>query len=79
MGRTRWHRFDLDGERYYWTSYPSEHRVGDGPWQPDEYLTVSRSPNTPGVGMVLPAGTVVTEQHAIDLVRLAKAHGRKIP
>jgi hypothetical protein len=68
-----WHRFEIDGEAYYWTAYPSETRIGDGPWSPTEYLTVSRAADTPGVGQGFPSGTVVTEQNAIDLVRLVKS------
>ncbi len=70
---------DVDGETYYWTAYPSEQKVGDGPWTPIDYLNVSRKPNASGIGMAYPPGTVITEQHAIDLVRLAKAEGRELP
>jgi hypothetical protein len=73
-----WHCIDVDGETYFWTTYPSQQRVGDGPRQPIEYVNVSRKPNTPGIGACHPPGTVITEQHAIDLVRLAKAEGRDL-
>jgi hypothetical protein len=79
VGDMVWHRIDVYGDTYYWTAYASKHKVGDGPWEADEYLTVSRQPDTAGMGAVYPRGTVVTEQHAIDLVRLARAHGRPIP
>jgi hypothetical protein len=74
-----WTSFNVDGETYYWTAYASERKVGDGPWEPIESLSVSRRPDTPGIGASHPVGTRITEQHAIDLVRLAKAHGRDFP
>ncbi len=74
-----WHRFTVDGETYFWTAHPSEHRSGHGPSQPDEYLTVSRAPDTAGIGRTFPVGNVLTEQDAADLVRLFKAHGREVP
>ena len=79
MDAPTWHRINVDGEVYYWTVYPSEQQVGGGPWTPIEYLNVSRQPNTPGIGRGYPAGTVVTEQHAVDLVRLAKAELPEFP
>ncbi len=79
MGQTVWRSVDVDGETYYWTAYPSQQQVGHGPWEPIEYLTVSRRAETPGIGASHPAGAVVTEQHAIDLIRLAKVHGRTLP
>lgn len=69
----------MDGETYYWTAYASERQVGDGPLEPIEYLTVSRRPDAPGIGATHPPGTLITEQHALDLVSLAKAHGRDFP
>jgi hypothetical protein len=74
-----WRRFVVDGEPFYWRTYPSKTRKSDGPWKPVENLDVTRIPDTPGVGRSLPAGAVVTEQDAIDLVRLFKDHGRQIP
>jgi hypothetical protein len=74
-----WHRFTVDGETYFWTAYPSELRSGDGPWQPTEYLTVSRAPDTAGIGRTFPVGTALAEEDAVDLVRLSKAHGTEVP
>jgi hypothetical protein len=74
-----WHPFTVNGETYYWTAYPSSQKTGDGPWEPMEYLTVSRQPDTPGVGWPLPQGTQVTEAHAVELVRLVHADGRRVP
>jgi hypothetical protein len=82
MGRVQWPDWapvTVDGETYYWTAYPSKRKVGDGPWEPVESLNVSRRPNTPGTGAAFPPGTVITEQHAIDLLKLAKAHGVDLP
>jgi hypothetical protein len=73
-----WRRIDVDGETYNWTVYPSEQRVGDGPWMPIEYLNVSRMPNTAGIGAGYPPGTVVTEHQVMELVRLAKAEGLEL-
>lgn len=74
-----WRPIDVDGETYYWTVYPSEQRVGDGPWMPIEYLNVSRKANTPGVGAGYPPGTAVSEEQAMALVRLAKVEGLELP
>jgi hypothetical protein len=74
-----WRRFEIDGETYYWTAYPSQTRIGEGPWSPIEYLTVSRAVDTPGVGEGFPSGAVVTEQNAIDLVRLVKSERGALP
>jgi hypothetical protein len=74
-----WHRFEVDGETYYWTTYASERRIGTVPLEPTEHLDVARAPNTPGVGHAYPPGTVVTEQHAIDLVRLVMFELRHFP
>jgi hypothetical protein len=74
-----WRGFEVDGETYYWTAYPSKKRTGEGPWEPVEYLTVSRRPESPGVGQAFPAGEAVTEQHAVGLVRRFKDNGREIP
>jgi hypothetical protein len=74
-----WCSFVVDGETFFWTAYSSSWRTGDGPEADTEYLTVSRAPNVPGVGRVYDAGTVVTEEHAVDTVRLFRAHGREIP
>ena len=74
-----WHEFTVDGETYYWTAYRSMHRIDKGPWEPMEFLTVSRRADAPGVGEVLPVGTTVTEQHAAALVRRFKSAGRDIP
>jgi hypothetical protein len=74
-----WHRLTVDGETYFWTAYSSQHRSGDGPWQPDEYLTVSRAPDIAGIGRTFPVGTVLTEEDAADLVRLSRAHGVEVP
>jgi hypothetical protein len=74
-----WTSFVVDGETYYWTAYASARQVGNGPWAPVENLDVSRRPDTAGIGRTLPAGTLVTEQHAVDLVRLGKAHGKVFP
>jgi hypothetical protein len=79
VGPAVWKSFSVDGETYYWTAHASEQRAGDGAWEPIEYLTVSRRADSPGIGAAHPAGTLVTEQHAVDLVRLAKAHGRDFP
>jgi hypothetical protein len=79
VGPAVWKMFSVDGETYHWTSYASEQRAGDGPWEPIEYMTVSRRSHAPGIGAVHPAGTIVTEQHAVDLIRRAKAHGRDFP
>jgi hypothetical protein len=46
---------------------------------PIEYLNVSRMPNTPGIGAGYPPGTIVTDQQAMELVRLAKAEGCELP
>jgi hypothetical protein len=67
-----WHRFEVDGETYYWRTYPSEQGVNGGSWEPIENLDVARLPDTPGVGQSFPAGTVVVEQDAIDLVRFVQ-------
>jgi hypothetical protein len=74
-----WHRFQLDGETFYWRTYPSEQSVNGGSWAPIENLDVARLPDTPGVGRSFPAGTVVVEQHAIDLVRLVQTELPKFP
>jgi hypothetical protein len=74
-----WRSIDVDGETYYWTAYPSKSKQGDGPWQSIEYLTVSRRPWAPGAGASKPAGTLVTEEDAIELVRYFKQNGRNIP
>ena len=74
-----WHPFDVNGVTYFWTAYPSTLQTGGGPEEPVEYLTVARQPNIPGIGWPLPAGTVVTEEHARELVRLAHEHGREVP
>jgi hypothetical protein len=74
-----WQRFAVDGEPFYWRTYPSKTCRNNGPWEPVETLDVTRIPDTPGIGRVLPAGTVVTEQDALDLVRLFKDDGREIP
>jgi hypothetical protein len=74
-----WHAFDVDGETFYWTAHPSKSRVDKGPWVDDVMLQISRTPDTPGVGRGYPAGTMVSEEHAIDTVKLFKAHGRQVP
>ena len=74
-----WHAFDVDGVTYFWTAYPSTVQRGGGPEEPTEYLNVARQPITPGIGWPLPAGTVVTEEHARKLVRLASEQGVAIP
>jgi hypothetical protein len=58
---------------------PIEAAQGKGPWEGIEFLTVASQPNTAGMGRGLPAGMVVTEEHARELVRLAHAHGREVP
>jgi hypothetical protein len=77
--RAKWRRVVVDGETFYWTAYPSKQQTDGGPWEPIEYLTVSRAPNTAGIGAVHPAGTRVTEAHAIEVIELVRAHGRTIP
>ena len=79
MTSPAWHRFEVDGETYYWRTYPSEWRTGQGPWVGVESLEVSRQPDTPGVARSHPAGTTVTEEHAVELVRLFREGGRSIP
>jgi len=66
-GPAVWKSVVVDGETYYWTAYASEQRVDGGPFEPMEYLTVSRRPEMPGIGAVYPAGTRIAEQHAVDL------------
>ncbi len=51
----------------------------DGPSSPNEDLTVSRAVDAPGVGQSFPSGTVVTEQNAIDLVRVVKSERGALP
>jgi hypothetical protein len=74
-----WHRIQLGGETYHWRTYPSEQSVNGGSSVPIEHLEGARLPNTPGVGRSFPAGTVVVEQHAIDLVRLVQTELPKFP
>lgn len=61
VGPTLWTSFSVGGERYYWTAYPSQQRVGDGPWEPIEFLTVSRRPDARGIATAHPVGTLITE------------------
>jgi hypothetical protein len=88
MGRILWPDWApvvFDGETYYWTSYSWSPRAEDGPVPeggpsgPIECLDISRQPNTPGTGRVFPPGTEVTEQDAVELLRLAKEHGVVLP
>jgi hypothetical protein len=74
-----WHRFDLDGVTLCWTAFRSQERSGKGPWTPIEFLMVARDPEgRPAAGQTLPVGTVVTEEHARELVALMKSEGREV-
>ncbi len=64
---------------YYWSVYPSHEKKGEGAWVPNEYLNVRRHPDTPGAGQTFPRGTVVTEEHAVSLVRLFIPERRAFP
>ena len=79
MDEWEWRRFEVDGEVFYWAAYRSKGSFNRGPFESIEYLTVSRAPDTPGVGSSLPEGTTITEKHAVDLVRLLRADGRDVP
>jgi hypothetical protein len=74
-----WSSVDVDGETYFWTTYRSKRKVNGGPWEPIESLRVIVCATMPAIGTTHPGGTVVTEQHAADLVRFFKAHGREAP
>jgi hypothetical protein len=64
-----WHPFEVDGVEYAWTSRPGRERVDREPWRDIEELIVRGAPMAGGVGTSYAAGTVVTEAHAVALVR----------
>jgi hypothetical protein len=74
-----WHQFEFEGDVYYWRTYPGEHRVGGGPLVASEKLDVAREPDAPGIGRSLPNGTVVTVEHAIEVVCIAKREPGRFP
>jgi hypothetical protein len=74
-----WHPFEVDGTTYYWRTYAESPPIGSGPWEPAEKLDVSTEPDRPGIGKSFPAGTVVTEEHAMEVVCLVAALGHRFP
>jgi hypothetical protein len=74
-----WHKFEVDGETYYWRTYPSQRKVGDGPIEAVENIDVRRNIDAPAVGNSYPQGTVVTQENAVELVRLMKDEGHEFP
>ncbi len=75
-----WHRFEVDGEEYFWRTYSSTVKKGAGePWSPCETLDVARQPDTPGVGRTYDHGVEVKEADAVETVRMFAAAGRRIP
>jgi hypothetical protein len=79
MDQPTWHKFLVDGESDFWTSYPSHAISEDQRTEPIEYLSVTRAAGNPGVGRSFPAGRPVTEQDAVDLIRTFESTGRRLP
>jgi hypothetical protein len=78
VGPHAWHRFEVDGVTYFWSAGHTRQKTQRGHWTPIEFLQVGRAPNDPSVGAPLPAGTIVTEEHARELVALMKSEGREV-
>jgi hypothetical protein len=79
MEEPQWRPITVEGVEYHWTTFSTTGRLGKERDVPIERLTVARKPNSMGIDASFAPGTVVTEQHAIEFVRLMQRTGRVIP
>lgn len=72
MGQQR--RIEVDGEEWWWSSRTSRTKTNDEPWRDCVVMTIAKVGfESDSCGVILPAGTGVTEARAAEAVRSIRA------